>query len=800
MILSLNWLSRHLDLGTMSVPELSELLTFAGVEVEGIHESGLRSDKVVTARIVSFEKHPNADRLSVCQVDDGSGQARQIVCGAKNFQAGDVVPLALPGAVLPGDFTIKSSKLRGVLSEGMLCSGREINVVDDADGLLLLPRETATGQLFQDLVPPDVRLEVEITPNRPDLLSHRGMARELAALTGLPLLCPAQLVGDEKATRRAGESEINLEMASGCPYYTARIIRGVKIGPSPRWLEDALRSIGLRPVNNVVDVTNFLLHDLGQPLHAFDLAQLQGGLIRVRAAYEGEKFQALDEKTYQLETGDLVIADETRAVALAGVMGGKDSGVGDETTDILLESAWFLPSMVRRTSRRLGLSSDSSYRFERGVDAGQVLGVSEEAVRLILEVAGGKAEPVTLVAGEPPMAESEVVLDHDGTRRLLGAPTSTEFMIQTLERLGLSAKSVDDQVSHWQIPSWRLDLQRPVDLIEEIARVQGLDPIPARLEGGYALSSDADRAYDHAMALRRRCVASGLYEARTIKLISAAHAEAWAWNESGEKEILSVKLPLSDDHSTLRPSLIPGLLDVAARNIRMGAKRLAFFEMGRVFAKNAEGAAWESDRVAFLLAGPEQAVHWTDNRPRLMDFADASGLIASLVTDGVVGFERITREGLSLAAKIVANGQAIGWVGQLPPSRAIGLLDVTYPVFVAELDLALLRGGHEKSSQVLPLPRFPSMTRDVAVEVAASLPQQALQDFFATTGEPLLVEARLFDVFVDVEGKRMAADRKSLAYTLVYQNAERTMESAEVDQAHGKILAKLRAELPVAIR
>ncbi|RYD34189.1 MAG: phenylalanine--tRNA ligase subunit beta [Verrucomicrobiaceae bacterium] len=422
MKVSLNWLSDHLDLSALDTPRLSDLLTFAGVEVEEITERGVRSDRLVVGRVISFVPHPNADRLRLCQVDDGSGTPRQIVCGAKNFVEGDKVPVALPGAVLPGGFEIKESPLRGVLSQGMLCAGREIGFSDDADGLMILPADAPVGTPIHDYLEVDTIIEVEVTPNRPDWLSHLGMARELAALAQLPLKGRLDYSAVTVPTAPAG-SAVRLEDTAGCPFYTARRIQGVKVGPSPAWLVRKLESIGLRPINNIVDITNYVLMEMGQPLHAFDLAKLQGG-ITVRGAAAGESFTALDGKTYTLTPADLVIADEAHAAALAGVMGGENSGVTETTTDILLESAWFQPNRVRHTSRRLGLISDSSYRFERGTDPAQVAGASELAVRLILELAGGTAEHTLLTVGEPPVLTGQVTLDLPRAQRLLGTEIS----------------------------------------------------------------------------------------------------------------------------------------------------------------------------------------------------------------------------------------------------------------------------------------------------------------------------------------------------------------------------------------
>ncbi len=432
MKLSFSWLKEFLPL-TRSVPEVVEALTFAGVEVEGVQQRGADFDKVIVAQIESFETHPNADRLSVCRVNDGSGLPRQVVCGAKNFRAGDKVPLALPGALLPGGLKIRASKLRGVESEGMLCSARELNLADDATGLLILPGDAAIGSPLSNIFPPDTVLEVEVTPNRPDLLSHYGIARELAALLDLP---PAKLpeIAAVSDKLREDSSVVQLEAAEGCPFYAARLIKGIRVGSSPGWLRQKLEAAGLRSINNVVDVTNFVLLELGQPLHAFDLANIKGGIV-IRKANPGERLLALDEKEYELNPDDLVIADHQRTLAIAGVMGGEQSGVTATTTDMLLEAAYFNPGFIRRTSRRLGLISESSFRFERGVDPEAVLLASARATDLLLEVAGGKADESVVIGGSIAHLNRVVEMRPERCNKLLGmeVPDSANL----LARLGL---------------------------------------------------------------------------------------------------------------------------------------------------------------------------------------------------------------------------------------------------------------------------------------------------------------------------------------------------------------------------
>lgn len=802
MQVSLSWLSTHLDLSSYTVPQLSDLLTFAGVEVEGIEERGVTTDKVVVAQIQSFEQHPNADKLSVCKVDDGSGTARQIVCGAKNFKAGDKVPLALPGAVLPGGFAIKEGKLRGVESMGMMCSGKELGLGEDHSGLLILDPLSVVGTPFNQLVPADVLFDLEITPNRSDLLSHLGLARELAALTGLPLKGQRDYHQVSTATKKAAAEQVIIKATEPCPLYTARIIKGVKVGPSPEWLRRRLESIGLRPINSIVDITNYVMMEMGQSLHCFDLNKLKGGIV-IRQAEEGEKILALDGQTYTLLTEDLVIADSERPVAIAGVMGGEETGVTESTVDVLLESAYFTPSGIRRTSRRLGLSSDSSYRFERGIDPLQVQGGSELATKLILEIAGGQAEEVVLVAGEAPHLVGDVALDENRVRKLLGTPDMQAAEIHgILEKLGLTKKSTSEQTSLWAIPSYRLDLQRAVDLIEEVARVVGLDRVPSR-QAAVAVPVDvADRAYDFAMTLRQALANRGFYEAQTLRLVAHSQLADSLGHPDAASVAVQVKNPLSEDHTTLRPSIVPGLVATAALNIRQGLHRLRFFELGRVFLKLPNGSSREEERLAILLSGPVCTSSWHGREPQAADVYDLLGVIQSLPGLANVSLEpKKAKDGPHhlLTSELRVGNRNLGWIAQLHPSRA-RQIDARNPVYVVELLLSALRQGNAGAAKFEELPRFPAITRDVAMEVPADLPHAKVAAFFGAQKEPLFVSSEVFDVFTDASGQKMAKDRKSIAWTLTYRATDRTLETAEVDAAHQRILAALEKALPATVR
>lgn len=792
MNVSLNWLSTHLDLSGKSIKEIDDLFTFAGVEVEGIVSKGIASDKIVVAQIMEAVQHPNADKLKVTQVDAGEGQLRQIVCGARNYKVGDKVPCCLPGAELPGGFSIGETKMRGVESKGMLASAVEIGLPAGEDGLLILPEDSPIGVPVKQLFDSDTLLELEVTPNRPDLLSHYGMARELATLLKTPLKAL-----EIPAVSTSAASSVLIEATAACPLYTAVHISGVTIQESPAWLKQRLESIGLRPINNIVDVTNFVLHELGQPLHAFDAAKLTGSIV-VRQAKDGETFLALDESKHVLTPDDLLISDESgAALALAGVMGGHESGVTETTTDILLESAYFTPQGIRRTSRRTALSSDSSYRFERGVDPQGVLTASSFAVKLILETAGGTAESTTQVAGEAPVLTKPVALDETKLNQLMGSSISLTDAEEILTRLGLT-KLADGT---WNVPSFRADLQRHIDLVEEIARVHGLDNVPSRLQGSFVPASPVDAAYDADMILRRRLAALGVYECQTIKLISDAQvSDSLTLRPMQDGDVIRVKLPLSEDHAVMRPSIVPGLVASAARNVRQQQKSLRFFEMGRVFRNSGGGKAkdQESETLAILISGGTAPTGW-NQAERQADLHDLKGLINALVPNKTIRFSPRDRDGFALGCDIKADDQNIGIFARLKPAREREL-DFTSPVFVAELDLTKLRKLLTGIEHVEDLPQFPGSSRDAAMEVAATLPNAEIENVLLKLAEPLLVSFECFDVFNDPSGVKLPADRKSVAYRFQYRAADRTLKAEEVDAAHQKVLEALTQKLGVKFR
>jgi len=778
MKFSVNWLREFVELPP-SVDELAELLTMGGVEIEGIEKRGANFDKVVVAQIKESSQHPNADRLSVCQVDDGSGQPRQIVCGAKNYKVGDKVPLALPGAVLVGDLKIKPSKLRGVESQGMLCSPSELGLSQDGDGLLILSPEAKIGEPIASLFPEDTILDVEITPNRGDLLSHFGLARDIAALVGSSR-CDDR--GRRSAPSLPWAGSIEISAAKECPFISFRKIENVKVGPSPDWLRARIESVGIRSINNIVDISNFVMVELGQPTHAFDADKLKGAM-NVRMAREGEKFLALDGKTYVLNPENLVIADQERAVGLAGVMGGEETGVSERTKNILLEAAWFLPASIRRTARTLDLPSDASYRFERRVDPGMVLAASNRAAELMREIADANPAAEISTAGKLPSPPPDVTLRYQHVDELIGISILPTHADEILQRFGLRRANSSKEETSWRIPSHRFDLQRDVDLIEEIVRAFGIEKVPLRYRSSFTTESEADRNHDFEATVRAHLVGRGLNEVRTSKLISKKAASL--------QGAVELRNPLNEDHAALRKSFFSPLLDVLERNVLAGAKRVAIFELGRVF--QSPGANEERHLAIVLWGKVAPSAHWR-SQDRILDYFDLKGVIESVL--GPATFRRSERADLVLAAEVFAGERRVGIAGQLSSEQAKAI-GSAHPILFAEISLQARSG---RTRMFREIDKFPAITRDIAMIVPENLSHEKIATTIAGANEPLLASVELFDVFSGEQAKNFGAGKKSMAYALTYRDKTRTLTNEEITVVHAKIRERLQRELGVELR
>ena len=813
MKVTLNWLKQYVDFN-WSPEELAERLTMLGLEVEGVRKLGGEFEGIVVAQVITRDKHPNADKLSLCRVNDGKGE-RQIVCGAQNFKAGDKVPLILPGASLPmkpGEkepFTIKVGKIRGVESHGMMCSPQELGLPDAVDGLLLLREDAPVGQPFAAYLGragSDVIYDLEVTPNRPDLNSVIGIAREIAALTGNPLKVPE--VGSQNT--EVGIQElvaVRLDEPALCPRYTARVITGVKVGPSPDWLRSTLEKVGIRSISNVVDVTNFVMLETGQPLHAFDYHLITTGADRkptivVRRAAAGEKFKTLDNQERTLTADMLLIADEHKGIALAGVMGGANTEIRDDTKDVLIESAYFVPTNIRRTSKALGLRSESSYRFERGCDIGITDYASRRAVQLILETAGGTLASGVVDAYPQPAEPKVICLKHERTGALLGVEIPGGQQVQMLQSLGLE---IHAQIGHddkgavatsFRIPSFRVDLKREVDLIEEIARLYGVDKIPSTPPRGAVGAHPFDAVYDQLADVRRLLTGLGLNEAQGQTLVGNEECRI------PSDELVKLANPLSSDMDVLRPSLLPGLLNTLRHNVSRKNYDLALFEIGRVFT-NVNGQVKEERRVAIALTGLRAPGFWSgEERDAKFDAYDLKGLVEDLIEHfglrGIAFTRRAESTALFLESATVSLGGKLplGELGQLLPPL-VKRYDLRDAVFLAELRLDELQARRNDAKSFKPLPQFPASRRDVAMIVPEATTHEAVLAAVKQSKPLNLESVELFDVF---RGKNVPDGQKSLAYAFTYRAADKTLTEAEVNTGHGKVVEALKLKLTAVLR
>ena len=800
MKITYNWLKEYVDFD-WSPEELSERLTMLGVEVEGVERVGGAFEGIVVGQVVMRDQHPNADRLTLCRVSDG-GNDRQIVCGATNFKAGDKVALALPGTSMPvpeGEkpFVLKAGKIRGEKSEGMMCSGKELQLSDDHEGILILPEEAILGQSFAEhrgMVGGDVVYDLEITPNRPDLNGVIGLAREIAALTGSPLRKP-EVNLSESETQAEDLVAVRIEDAALCPRYNARVISGVKVGPSPAWLRNRLEHVGIRSINNVVDVTNFVLMETGQPLHAFDLhllAEAAGKLtVVVRRATAGEKFTTLDEQEHELGTENLLIADEEKGIALAGVMGGLNTEINESTQDVLLESAYFNPTNIRATSKATRLHTDASYRFERGADIEAADWVSQRAAQLIVEVAGGEFAAGAVDAFPSPIKQAEIILRHHKVGELLGVSLTAEENIGYLRGLELEVLESSGDATTFRVPTWRVDLKRETDLIEEICRLHGVGRIPAAPPRGVLGESAFDSVHDELAEARAILTGLGLNETQGQTLINGQAARLMANNA------VTLEHPLSSEMDVLRPSLLPGLLDSVCNNLTRRNEDLGLFEIGRTFAAGQP----ETRRLAIVLTGAPQPMFWGDSSDAQLSLADLKGLLEGFLERfGVfgVGCER-REESTALyleSAELKLGKQVIGEIGQLLPllGRKYECRDA---VFLAELNLDLLLQRRTRAKSLRVLPQFPAIVRDVAMLVEDSVTHANVLGVVKKAKLANLVGTRLFDVF---RGKNVPEGQKSVAYTFVYRNVDRTLTDAEINTEHEKLLAALCEDLAATIR
>lgn len=809
MKVSLKWLSDYVDVPS-DIQEFCDRLDLTGTGVEGVETLGATFDGVVVGYVETCEEHPDSDHMHVVTVDVGAEEPVQIVCGAPNIAQGIKLPVATAGAVLPGDFKIKKSKLRGVTSCGMCCSRRELGMGDEHSGIWVLPADAPVGMPIADYLDmTDTVLDLEITPNRPDCLSMVGFAREVGAMYGRDWCEPAAEL--EQAGAPVSDA-VSVEIAdeSRCLRYCARLIENVKVGPSPDWLVERLAAIGQRSINNIVDVTNYVLFELGQPLHTFDFDTLdaEDGRVRVivRGAEEGEKFTTLDGAERELTSDMTVIATPKRAVALAGVMGGLDSEVTDSTVNVLLETASFEPGRTSRTSRNLGLISESSLRYERRVDDAGIDARADYAASLIAEVSGGTVRQGAVDVwparnDEPRMLEFRI----ERFQKMMGAAIPADFIVDCLTRLGCGVSEASEGVLSVEAPTFRPDLEREIDLYEEVLRLYGMDRIPSTLPAGRGRLGVRTKRQAVDAKLHAALSACGMNETMTYSFAAADDLEKLRMGEEGLGQAAELINPMNADQCCMRRTIVPGLLRSVAYNQSRGVANIQLYEMGTVFSAH-EGAQKpkERRRLAGVLAGAMNDASW-NCAPAAFDFFDGKGVLEQIARE--LALSKVRFKALSAdeaphlqpgrAAQMLAGGDVVGWVGEIHPLAAEAF-DAAAPVVAFELDMAALERGCRPARDYVDVPQFPAVERDAAFVVDEMVTHEKLMQCMSSAGGKLLEDVRLFDVYRDEE--RVGANKKSMAYSLTYRAADRTLKSEEVDKAHERLVKKVCAATGAEVR
>lgn len=811
MKISCNWLREFVDF-QQSPEELGALLDRLGLEVDSLTEIGAGWSGVVVGRVIRCEAVSKTVHLSHCLVDTGSGENISVVCGAPNVAVGQVVPVALEGARMPDGFRITRRNIHGVDSNGMICSERELALSDEGAGIMVLPGDLPIGTPLSDhLGKHDWIFDLEVTFNRPDCLSHLGVAREIAAACGLKLKMPDSKVVENDQSPAGEKISVEILTAEKCPRYSARLVEGVEIKPSPLWMQERLRAVGVRPINNVVDVTNYILMEIGHPLHAFDYHLVTEGRIIVRFAENGEKFTTLDEKEHTLADTDLLISDPSCGVALAGVMGGLNSEIKQDTTDILLECACFEQVGIRVTSRDREISSESSHRFERGVDPEMTIFAINRSARLIKELGGGSIAKGIVDNYPLPWQQKTVSVRPKRVNAVLATAIDDCTMAGYLEALGCvtdyivtrepeaSRVSKANQINV-KPPSWRLDLAREIDLIEEIARLYGYDNIATSTHSAVPLVYDFERERERRLIDRFKdaLLELGMNEAISFPLIPAAEFAAFPAGVDAAR-ILN---PLSEDMSVLRPCLGPSLLRAVERNSRAGAENIRLFEWGNCFWMES-GLIREGRRLGGVITGNTRPESWTEI-PRRLDFFELKGLIEQLIKkislDNVRFIYYHIPEFLEIGGLIATETGSetlqIGYFGKMAPKVSTNY-NIDFPVWYFELNGDLLLDSSGSEVRFTPLPRYPAALRDLAFIVDDAVEAGRLEKIIADNAGELLEKVELFDLF---KGGSISSGKKSLAFHLIYRSSTRTLSDNEVDLSVERVISALEEEVGAALR
>jgi phenylalanyl-tRNA synthetase beta chain len=787
---SLSWLKTYVPI-EMGASELADALTMVGLEVESATDRFDFMKGILVGRVTEVRPHPNADKLRICDVDAG-GRRLKVICGAPNVQKGMLSAVALPGIRFPNGTVLRESSIRGVVSEGMLCSEKELGLGDDASGILKLDASLKLGQeLAQGLKLSDTVFEIGVTPNRPDCLGMIGIAREIAGIQRSRITYPDVRI-DEDEDQISTMASVTIEAPEHCPRYAARLVFDVSIGPSPFWLQDRLFSIGLRPINNIVDITNFILMETGQPLHAFDFDRLAQHRIVVKTAKEGTRFITLDQKERILSSDTLMICDGEKEVAIAGVMGGMNSEITEKTTRVLIESACFDPVSIRRTAKRLGVSTEASHRFERGVDPEGVIFALNRAARLMTELGGGRIVSGWIDACPKEISKREVPLSLSRTNHLLGTGFTQEKLKTLLESIEFRVTPIDEDRLQVLAPSFRVDVKRPEDLMEEVARLSGYQHIPVTFPSIPPVQRRRNPSFWIRDVIRRWMAGFGFLEAINYSFIHSRFDDHLGLPENDfRRKTVRIINPISDEQSRMRTTLIPGLLGSLQRNLAQQFRSLRLFETGKVYLpQNSDDLPQETEMLAVLWTGFRFEPGWY-GKETPCDFFDIKGTVEGL--GKAIGIRTIEVAPMPddfcaylkphRSAMVRTENQDIGWMGEMRP-EALTPYDIHQEVFIAELNLDALLPFMTLHKKAEPISRFPAATRDFTLIVDKRVRAGEILQCVASAGEKWIETIRLFDVF---EKDPIPAGKKSISFRITYRSQNRTLEDQEVTQVHQKI-------------
>ncbi|AFH49150.1 Phenylalanyl-tRNA synthetase subunit beta [Ignavibacterium album JCM 16511] len=799
MKISLNWLKEYIDLSNLSTDEIVDKLTMSGLEVEDVIDENQLYKNFIVAEVKSVAKHPNADKLSVCEVYDGK-ENLQVICGAPNVAQGQKVVFAPIGTIIPnGNFQIKKAKIRGVESNGMICAEDELLLSDDHSGIMVLNEKLEAGKPITEVLNlNDVIFEIAVTPNRPDALSHIGVARDLSAIFNRDLHIPEINIKESK--NKASEiASVEIIDITNCPRYSAKVVLNVEVKESPEWLKNRLTKIGLRPINNVVDVTNFILHEIGQPLHAFDLDLLEGKKIIVKNTTEEKEFVTLDSKVRKLPKGTLMICDAKREVAVAGVMGGENSEINPSTKNILIESAYFNPSSIRRTSKALQLSTDSSYRFERGTDPSITKYAAERAAQLIAEVSGGEVAEGIIDVYSKVIERKDITLRYQRVTKILGYEISKEKIHQILHRLGIALKDLDENSLLASVPTFRPDIEREIDLIEEIARVDGYDNIPVVPKISITLEQKVDQQ-KFEDEVRNIISSFGFYE-----MINNPLESEWEARLTGNP--ITLANPQSVEMSCLRTSLLAGALNSVKRNLNFGVKDMMLFEIGNVFNKKSESVIdtfddiSEKQNLILILSGKEEEKSW-HSQEKYFDFYSLKGFVNAF-TRKISLDNQLTDLYYSSENEIYSYYQTKNFkskvvgVGGKVKKDVLNKFDINQDVLVFEFDLSELKQITPEAKKYIEPPKFPKIIRDFAFVFDKSIQYLEVKDFILSKASALLKNVELFDIF---ESESLGSDKKSMAFTLEYFDESRTLTEDEVEKDFNYLITEISKKFNAKLR